>query len=257
MVELDTIRLSADQLAGFAFALVRCSAFLAIAPPFANGGIPMRVRAALAAGLALAMAPALDAPPGIFETAPFIAGLVEQLAVGLALGFLVLMLFSVFAAAGEVLDFLSGFSAAMAYDPMTRASSTPFGRFHTLLATAILFAIDGHVLLVGALVRSYQVAPLSGLRLDDVGAVLTRDLPWFLLMALQIALPLAGALFLTELALGLLARSAPQLNVMVIGFSLKILVVLLLVGIALPALGPSVSEVLARMLEDAGRMVGG
>jgi flagellar biosynthetic protein FliR len=143
------------------------------------------------------------------------------------------------------------------YDPLSNASSSPIGRLYQLLAITILFAINGHLMLVRGFLASFQAAPISGLRFDDLGRLLTRDLVAFLVSALEIAAPLLAALFLAEVVLGLLGRAAPQANVMVVGFGLKIMLTLLLVGLALPILPGAVDTILDRVIRHGFGLAGG
>jgi flagellar biosynthesis protein FliR len=233
------VNIPTDRLAGFLLALVRTSAWIVVTPPFSSRAIPPRVSISLAAGLALIMAPAVPVAPELFQFWPFVSAVAYQAFVGLALGFAVYLFFVVIQVAGELVDIQAGFAAAQLYDPFTNATASPIGRLYQLVATTMLFAINGHLLLVRGFLSSFDAAPLSGPSLDAVGSLFTSELGRFLLAAMEIAAPLLAALFLTELTLGLLARAAPQINVMTIGFVVKILLALGLVGLALPIL-PSV-----------------
>ncbi|MCU1344996.1 MAG: Flagellar biosynthesis protein FliR [Acidimicrobiia bacterium] len=233
-------------LAGFLLALVRTSAWIVVTPPFNHPSIPGRVKIIVSAGLAIAVAPRLTFSPAVFELGNFAAAVVYQTFVGLALGFAVYLVFAVMQAAGEIIDFQAGFSAAQLYDPFTQAAATPIGRVYQLLMTAILFAINGHLILVRGFLRSFDAAPIGGIDMNRLGKVLTDDMSRFLMAAVEIAAPLMAALFLTEIVLGLLGRAAPQVNILQVGLVAKIMMVLLLVGVALPMLGPVVADLLDR-----------
>jgi flagellar biosynthetic protein FliR len=182
------------------------------------------------------MAPrvAASAPPP--EVAPLVTAARLQVGVGLALGFVVQLLFAAVQAAGELVDLFAGFTIAATYDPFTNANQAVFGRLYQLIATTLLFVSGGHLLLLEGLLDSFAAVP-SGL--PDLGATsaeLLDALALFFLSALEIAAPLLGVLFLTEVALGLLSKAAPQMNVFTLGFPVKILLTLLLGGLALPLL---------------------
>jgi len=243
-----TIQIAPDLLVGFLFALVRASAWIVVTPPFNASGIPARVRIAVAAAIAFLLAPTLGHRPDAFDLAPFLSGLVYQVAVGLALGFLVQLVFAAVQAAGELIDFFSGFSAASIFDPFTQANASPFGRLYQLLATAILFALNGHLLLLRGFIQSFEAAPLGGLNFNRLDSLLTSNVLTFFLAAVEIAAPLLAALFCAEIVLGLLTKAAPQMNVLQFGFALKILIVLLLAGVALPALPDAVGRLLERVV---------
>jgi flagellar biosynthetic protein FliR len=111
-----------------------------------------------------------------------------------------------------------------------------FGRLYQLLATTLLFASNGHLLLLEGLLDSFEAVPTGLPDLGATSAELLDALGLFFLSALEIAAPLLGVLFLTEVALGLLSKAAPQMNVFTLGFPVKILMTLLLAGLALPLL---------------------
>jgi flagellar biosynthetic protein FliR len=249
-----TAQLPVDLVLGFVLAVVRTAAWIAVAPPFNTRMIPAPAKVGFAVALAVPVAPqiAATAPPP--EVGPLVMATLMQVAVGLALGFVVQMIFAAVQAAGELVDLFAGFTIAATYDPFTNANQAVFGRFYQLLAIALLFALDGHLLLVRGLLDSFAVVP-SGV--PDLGATvgeLVDALGLFFLSALQIAAPLLGALFLTEVALGLLSKAAPQMNVFTLGFPIKILLTIGLVGLALPLL-PNAVDGLVRAAVRSGTVV--
>lgn len=252
-----TLEIDPTLIVGFFYALVRTGAWIAIAPPFSSSAIPVRAKLAVSASMSLVLAPSFEGGDDLLETAPFLAGLLYQAVVGLALGFGVLLLFSAVQAAGQMIDLSAAFSSAMIYDPFSNAASSPIGRLYQVLAVTILFVIDGHLMLVRGLLASFEAAPLGGLRLDSLAAFLVRDVTTFFVAAIQIAFPMLAALFLAEVALGLLSRAAPQINVLVIGFSAKILLVLLLGGLALSVLPGSVERLVEQILTSQRQWFGG
>jgi flagellar biosynthesis protein FliR len=230
-------------LTGFFLALVRTGAWIAIAPPFSSNAIPIRVKLGISASMALMLAPSFDAGPDALETFAFLSALVYQALVGLALGFAVYLLFAAVQAAGEMIDMAGAFSSASLYDPFSNASSTPIGRMFQVLAITILFVTNGHILLMRGLMTSFEAAPLGGLRLDSVADFLVRDVSTFFVAAVQIAFPMLAALFLAEVALGLLSRAAPQINILVIGFNVKVLALIFLTGLTLAVLPGAVERI--------------
>jgi flagellar biosynthetic protein FliR len=228
--------------------MVRASSWIVVAPPFNNRMIPAQVKAGVAAALALSVAPQLSHHVSAnLDTPSLIGAMVVQVAVGLTLGFLANMLLSALQTAGSFIDLFGGFTIAHAYDPMSNASSTMFGRVYQLLMVTLLFALDGHLLMVRGFMSSFDAVGATGLQMGSLQDVLMRDFGTFFIASLEIAAPLLGALFLSEVVLGLLTRAAPQLNVMALGFPLKILLTISLVTLALPLLPDAVS----RMLHEA------
>lgn len=233
-------------MVAFLFATVRCGAWLSIAPPF-QGAVPARVRGGLAVALGMALAPRLAATGELptEDTWALVAGTAYQAAIGLALGFLVSVLFQAMSAAGGMIDAFGALTSAQLFDPLSKTSSGPMSRLYQLLGSMVLFATGGHLILIAGLVRTFDAAPVGGLRLDRLGQLLTRDVLQFLLAALQIAAPVLVALFVAEVLLGLATRAAPKLNIMIVGFGVKSLVLIMVTGAALPLL-PYVMHFLVR-----------
>ena len=236
-----TIDLAPALVSGYLLALVRAAAWVFVCPPFGNRTVPMPVKIGLAAALSLVVGPRLVDQAVPFEIGPLLSAAVLQVGAGLALGFLGVLLFSAFSFAGGLIDLFSGFSVAQLFDPGNSAPVSIFGQFYSVLATTLLFAIDGHLLLVRGFLTSFTAAPLTSLSTDTLAELLTGDIALFFVAALEIAAPLLAALFLAEAAMGLLSRAAPQMNVFQFGLPVKILVTLSLAGLALPLLPDAVS----------------
>lgn len=224
---------------------VRITAFLVIAPPFAHRGIPGTVKVMLAMGLALLVAPRLRVASDPTDIPAFLGQLLMQILIGVALGFLVALVFSAVQSAGGLIDLFAGFQLSQAYDPMNQFSGAQFARLYQLTAIVLLFASDGYQLVILGLIRTFDVLPL-GMSLDvaAMAATSTAGLTQMFLAALQVAGPLAVVLFLADVGLGLLTRVAPALNAFALGFPLKILLTLLLAGgayLALPQLVASLT----------------
>ncbi len=235
-------------LTGFLLALVRASAWMLLVPPFGTRAIPSQVKVGLAAALAIPVAHKVGADAPALEIGPLIGAIVLQIAVGVALGFLVQMFFAAVQAAGELIDLFGGFTVAPAFDPLSNAQSSTFGRFYQLLATMLLFALDGHILLVRGFLTSFDAITATGPSLDDFSGEIIGDLGTFFVAAIEIAAPMLAALFLAEVALGLLSRAAPQMNVFMVGFPFKIGLTLVLAGLALPLLPGTVESLLGHAL---------
>jgi flagellar biosynthetic protein FliR len=236
-----TVTADPELLVGFMLALVRASAWLVLIPPFGTRAIPTQVKVGLAAALALPVANDVAMQVPSLETAPLIGAVAMQVAIGLSLGFMVHLLFAAVQSAGELIDVFGGFTVAPAYDPLSNSQSSTFGRFYQLLATTLLFALNGHILLIRGFMTSFDAIPAAP-TMQDLTESLLDNLGTFFLAAIEIAAPLLAALFLAEVALGLLSKAAPQMNVFMVGFPAKILLTLGLAGLALPLLPGAVSS---------------
>jgi flagellar biosynthesis protein FliR len=232
---------------------LRTVAFLVVAPPFSTKVVPAAVKVALAVALTLPLAGRLQATVGVTDLPTLLSRAAMQVFVGTVLGFACYLVFAAVQAAGDLIDLFGGFSLASAYDPLSMTSNSVFGRFHQLLATTLLFALNGHLLVLNGFLLSFKALPLdAGVDLGSLDHLLTHGLGDLVLSALQIAGPLVAALFLSDVSLGLLTKVSPQLNAFSLGFPLKILVTLLLFGLTLPLLPHAVEATTDSMLKMLG-----
>lgn len=246
------ITLDMAQLEAVMLAAVRITAFLVIAPPFSYQAFPMRVKAMLAIGLGLAVSPIVAPGYELLDTGPFIAALILEIATGGALGFLVYLAFAAVQSAGNLIDMFSGFQMAQAFDPQSMVNGAQFTKLFQMTALALLFASDGYQIILAGLTRSFTGLPIGAAINTAITAdVVINGVTQMFLSAVQIAGPIMVVLFLADAGLGLLTRVAPQLNAFALGFPLKILITLLMVGtlfIALPRVVSSLVQVAADML---------
>lgn len=232
-----TLSIALGTLETVMLAGVRIVAFLVIAPPFNHKSIPTQVKVMLALGLAIAVAPTLEATPSS-STPAYVGLLVMQVVIGAALGFLVSLVFSAAAAAGSLIDLSGGFQMAQGFDPGSMVNGAQFARLFHMTALVLLFASGAYQIVLGGLARTFDALPIGdALNFAALGESLTAALTGMFISALQIAGPLVVVLFLADAALGLVTRVAPALNAFVLGFPLKIYLTLTLgvfVFLALP-----------------------
>jgi flagellar biosynthetic protein FliR len=249
------VHVDAAQVVTLLLASVRVLAFLSVAPPFAGPAVPVRVKVGLSVALALVVTPRLTGRMGDYDLAHLVIGVVLQAGIGLALGFLVSMLFSAVQAAGQLVDVSVGFSSASIYDPFAQAGLSPVARLYQLLATLLLFSTGGYLLVIGGLLRSFD-ATAQDLSIRRIDAVLVDGLGTFFVAALQIGLPLLAALFMAELLLGLLTKAAPQLNLLVVGFGAKSLILLVLGAGAVVLLPRGVELIVDQVMRGMAAIAG-
>lgn len=253
------LSLDPSLLIGFSLALVRTATWVTVCPPFNTGMIPVRVRAGFAVALSFVLAGRLS---NIISTdglslGALIGNMVLQALAGFAVGALVLVLFTAVQAAGDLIDQQVGYSLGAVLDPLSGNTSSPIGRLHQLLAVAIMFASNGHLLVVRGLVRSVEVAPGG---LPNIGAMadsFARSLTIMFAAAVEIALPILAALFAAEVALGLLGKAAPQLNILTLGFAARSLLAFVLLAATLFLLPESVDSLVGRAVTNGVRIFTG
>jgi flagellar biosynthetic protein FliR len=245
------------ELIAIMLGAARAGAWMMLCPPFNSRLIPGNVKALLSVGLALPMAPYLKASIPSIETFDIVACAALQVFIGAALGFITLMLFAAIQAAGDLLDVFGGFTLAMAYDPLSQSQSSIFGRFYNLTAVTLLFASNGHELILRGFLQTFRTLPLNAsFTMATLNQLLIKGVGEMFLAALQIAGPLIAVLFLTDVAFGLLNRVAPALNAFQLGFPAKIFLVLTLSGTAVAIL-PRIIETVVRQAVSAVVQLGG
>ncbi len=247
------ISVSTSLLTAFLLATVRTSAWMVIVPGFGTRSIPWMTKAALSMALAFPVAHRLapQAPPP--QLGPMLEAILMNVAAGLTLGIVTLLLFAAIRGAGELVDFFGGFSLTQAFDPMQIQSASIFGRFNNLLAVTLLFASQGYLVIVNGVLRSYDAFPLHGVApLKALAELVTNDVGTFMVSAIEIAGPLLAVLVAADVGLGLLTKAAPTLNVFSLGFPLKILITLSLIGVTFVALPDAVSALLDKITHDTG-----
>lgn len=239
------------ELLALMLGAARTGAWMMVCPPFNSRLIPGTVKALLSVGLTLPMAPYLRGALPSLQTSDIIFSILIQVFVGAGLGFVTALLFAAVQAAGDLIDLFGGFTLAMGYDPLSQNQSSIFGRFYNLVAITLLFATEGHQLVLHGFLRTFKTVPLNWTFSTSAFTELLIDGIGELFMgAVQIAGPLVAVLFLTDVAFGLLNRVAPALNAFQLGFPAKIFMVLLISGIAITAL-PGVVDSIVRRAVDA------
>jgi len=251
------LSLSEAMLSGYLLALVRATAWLFIAPPFGGKLIPVQVKVGFAAAIALTVGPRIADHAVPLQVVPLLGAATMQVFAGLALGYVGVVLLGMVQAAGGMIDAFSGFNMAQMVDPTSSGMVTVFGRFYQLLTVTLLFAIDGHVLIVRGFVASFDATSLDKVDLNRLTQLLTSDLGRFLIAALEVSAPIVGALVLTDLALAVLAKAAPSMNVFVLGMPLKMLVTVSLAAIAIPLLPGAIEGVIDPLIRQGLQVVGG
>jgi flagellar biosynthetic protein FliR len=205
--------------------VLRIAGFVAAAPIVGAGAVPARVKVVLTLAIAFLLAPSVAVPPAlsIFSAAGILSA-AQELMVGVAIGMVVQLAFDALAIAGQTIATSMGLGFATLVDPQRGANTTVLGQLFVVFATLAYLALDGHLLLLGELANSYRGLPIgaTGAARDLALAVASRG-GWIFETGLLIALPAVVSLIIVNVALGVVARAAPQLNLFGIGFPLTLL----------------------------------
>jgi flagellar biosynthetic protein FliR len=249
----------ADRLQAFLLVNFRLGGMFLVAPIFSRQSIPPMVKAGLAIMLAILLMPAIinAGVPAVPSLADLSALVFKEVLVGVIVGLMLKLLFYAAQTAGSVIGFQSGLAIANVVDPSTKSQVNMLGQFWVLVASMIFLAINGHHLLITSLADSFQVIPLGG-AVFGAGAVdlLLRLSGIMFTLALKMAAPILLTVFLVDVALGVLARTIPQMNIFVIGIPVKITVSLLMIGVSLPVFSWALNTMTAFLDEHLQEMIG-
>ncbi len=242
----------------FLLIATRLSAMVMVAPVLSARTIPTMVKAGLIVLVSLVALPLVAAeggtvPAGFVEILMLVA---REALIGFAFGLVAQMLFAAVQTAGSYLDFGAGFAIAQAFDPATNSNVSVLGRWYNLVAITAFLSMGGLQLLVGGVVRSFTLAPpLADLNLAALVTGVLARADDILLVAVQISAPLLGAMFIADVALGIISRSVPQMNVFIVGLPIKVAVALAGTAVLLPAFIIFMNTLGARMLSDLSTML--
>lgn len=240
------------QLAGwigsFMLPFLRVLALLIAMPVLNHRSLPMRVRITLAASIGLLVAPLLPPlPPDVFDGPTLFALIVQQLVIGLGLGFSIRLAFAAFELAGELIGLQTGLGFSQFIDPVNGRQQPILGSLLMLLGSLLFLTLDGHLLAIESLITSFRTLPIDPTPKGLPAAQAIIKLGGLVFMqGLQLALPVIGAMLLTNLAFGLLSRAAPSLNLMSIGFPLTLAIGFWMLMLALPSMGVTMVQNLQR-----------
>jgi flagellar biosynthetic protein FliR len=231
----------------FGLLLVRPGMLVMVAPALGGTYAPMAVKVALMVLLALVLAPTVPVPVATSDVSLTLM-IAREVVIGLALALAVRALIAAAELGGHLGGYQIGFSYAATIDPVSGVRNSVITSLYGLLALLAFFATNGHHQVLRALAASYAGLPIGGGHLDgSILAGVREILGLVFTVGLRLAAPLVLALLIVELAIGLVSRSAPSLNFMVIGYPVRLIVGLLV----LAAMVGTIPEVIASVAQRA------
>ncbi|HLS06493.1 MAG TPA: flagellar biosynthetic protein FliR [Bacillota bacterium] len=211
----------------FLLIFVRMLSFLVVMPLFSYRTVPVLFKVGFSFFLALSVFYTIDETTTSIINELYVLLLAKEALIGLLIGFIAYLVLSAVQIAGGFIDFQMGFAIANVVDPQTGAQSPIIGQYFYIFALLFLLSVNGHHLMIDGMFFSYQLIPLdSFIPIGDESIVkfIINTFNQMVIIAFQIAIPIVGALFLVDVALGIIARTVPQVNVFVVGLPLKIFV---------------------------------
>ena len=244
-------------IASLIWPFMRIGAMFAAMPILSARSVPVRVRILLALVIAWVLAPVIPEPPAIdlISAEALLIG-VYQVLIGVAMGFILQMVFSAFVIGGQSIAMTMSLGFASIVDPQNGVQVPVVSQAFLIMVTLIFLALNGHLLLIEVLAESFERLPVGPV-------VITHDGLWQLVSwgstmfvgGMLVALPALAALLLVNLAFGVTSRAAPQLNIFAVGFPVMIMVGLAFIILTLPSITDHLSRLMLQAFSLIDRMV--
>jgi len=250
-----------DQIEYFLLIFTRIITIIALLPVFGAQQVPLQIKVGLSLLLSLILFTTVmkNTPPfqHTFSIATFSLLVIKEVMVGLMIGFLASTLFVAVQFAGRLIDTEMGFGFVELADPFTDEPTTVLGQLQVILFTILFLSFNGHYFLLLAIQRCFELVPLTMIHFQEgkIATHITGLIGNLFLVALKFAAPVYVTLFLTELALGVVARTVPQMNIFFVGMPLKIAIGLGTTILVLPMLGTLFKGVYEKLVQDIWRLL--
>ncbi len=233
---MDLLGFGMTKMVTFLLVLCRVGGIFTLAPIFGNQNVSKMVRITIAVALTLIFVPMISYEPKDLNMVTFFVLIVKETLVGVLMGFLATMMFTAIVMAGAYIDLAIGLSFAQQVDPLTKAPTAVMGMVLNLVATLVFLGVNGHHVMIRGLAESFDIIPIGkAVFTPEAANGLLVIFGALIMAALKIAAPLIGVIFIVDIALGILARTVPQMNIFSIGFAMKLIVGLGVMIIILPA----------------------
>lgn len=250
MLALSTEQIGA-LIGGFFWPFVRISAMMMAAPVFGARMMPVRIRVLMAFAFSLVAVPLLPEVPAVDPISyNGLIILLHQVLIGLAMGFMVQMVFQALVIAGETIANGMGLGFARMVDPANGVQVPVVSQFLIVMATLLFVILNGHLMLVELVVESFRLLPISDSGLSTQGA--WELVSWgsqMFIGAVLVAIPAVAAMLVVNLSMGVITRAAPQLNIFAVGFPLMILLGFVFLAATTPAMLTRFSHLLLDSFE--------
>lgn len=254
---MDQLPFTLDTIEAFFLMFVRVAAILSLFPIFSSTVIPVPAKVGLALFLTGALFAAVPsarhlALPADLPVAMLIFLIVKEAAVGLAIGFAATFLFTAVNFAARLIDVEMGFGMVDLIDPFSEEAITTMGQLWIIVFTIILLLINGHYFFLLSIHKSFELFPVLGghLEFNRLAAQFSHMVGDVFVIALRMSAPVYVALILTQMALGIVARTVPQINIFFVGLPIQILIGIGMTIVAFPLLAGLFRKILEGIIKD-------
>lgn len=238
------------QLQTIILIFIRVTSFIVVSPGFSIKGLPSVAKIALSMGITLAAYSAVPVMEQEAGTVLFAVLVIKEVLLGITLGFITKLFFTAVEIAGNFVDFQVGFSMGAVYDPSMGINVSYYGKIYYWLSMCVFYLTNLHHVVIKSLVKSFESVPISSTDLGDFGVEgMMKLLGIIFELAFNIAVPMMIVALLTEVILGLISRSVPQINVLILGMPLKIVASFVMMLVLLPTLVKNIQTTLPLMVK--------
>ena len=235
---MDLFTLLQDHAAVFLLMLTRCSGIFLIAPFFGSLNIPVQFRAAAAFLFAVVLFPVVDALGIVAAPSTMLAygvAVLSELFIGWLIGFVAYVCFSAIHMAGKVMDMQVGFAVVNVMDPTSGQQIPLIGSFLYNLGIIVFLVTNGHHMIITALAESFRMVPLLTMQPNlSLSMIMVNFVNGIFLTGMKVAMPVTFAILLVNVALGILARTMPQMNIFVVGIPMQLMIGVGVLAMLLP-----------------------
>ncbi|MCQ4921778.1 flagellar type III secretion system protein FliR [Tissierella carlieri] len=239
----------------FLLVMVRTSGIFIFSPFFSSQNIPNIMKIGLSFSVSLLITSTLSISPD-FSNEILILLILKELMVGVIIGFISYAFFSAFYVMGQIVDMKIGFGMANVIDPQNRIQVPLMGNFYYILSFLLLMSFNGHHLIISALVDSYNFLPIGGFKYTgDTMNLLINSLSKSFEIGFKLSTPIVAIIFLTDVVLGIISKTIPQMNVFVVGMPLKVLIGLLIILISMPIFFTVINGIFDLIVNDIYKFI--
>jgi flagellar biosynthetic protein FliR len=249
---MNFFNLSLPQVQAVVLIFIRISAILVSAPLFGSKNVPVQMKVGLSCALTLAVLPVIGFREVYLTGVPsLVSAMLGEILIGIIIGFTARLIFAAVQLAGQLVGFQMGFGIVNVMDPQTSTQVAIIAQFQNIITLLVFLALDAHYWFILSIAKSFELIPPLGFCFTDslMEAIVRLSCDMFVVAA-KLAAPIIAALLFTSMALGLIARTVPQMNIFIVGFPLKIAIGLLGVGFSLPLLSYMLRNIFQEMGED-------
>lgn len=236
---MEIINQIAFKIDVFLLVMARVGGIFSVGPVFSNRAVPRQIKVLLTVLISMIMFTGLQLIPPVIPTklGPFTLYLAGEMIIGLIIGFVAQLTFAAIQLAGQAIDMQMGFGVVNVIDPVYGTQAPLVGSFKNILALLLFLATNSHHYLIAALYKSYETIPVFGLGLTggkEASSMIIDMFGSMLVTGIKLAIPVVGAIFVAEVALGIIARTMPQMQVFFVGIPAKIFLGIVLLILILP-----------------------